>query len=489
MNGVDKVGDNNLVNQNYSKVSGKENSKKEQVVLKIKKESSELFENELINKNSKRISSKHTKKNTHVRSGSNNKSVSKIFNEVLKNNLLSLQQQAKHKDSKLIELIFSSKMKEMHQKGTDAILISKRDHSSLQQSYFLLKSGEIVLKPKKSEEDSKLASGGMKEVYKLHNSENKLSQVLGVVKPEAKKHVNVNFLIQMQKLFKDNHNISVGYHIQWKSKSGEIQDGFVSSYMSGPDVGELIDSVDLPNDVRIDAMLQAVRALKVIHAKKVCHFDIKPENFLVNYTPKDPGDPSQGAILEVKLSDFDTAKEFKSDRDMKYFSGTPGYIEPQFGEDRLVLGLANGISVDVYSLGETFKVIWNARPESKNDSVSEVSEKAKSGEGEWNLWSYEEEESSDDEVEEPAKSKSDDWGDWSDAEGEVEEKVGDKSDQGPNIIKPWNERVLPSPEPEKNTVEHLFWSMTHPHRDKRCSLDEVEAQLLTIHSQLKPNTL
>ena len=76
-----------------------------------------------------------------------------------------------------------------------------------------------------------------------------------------------------------------------------------------------------------------------MHAAKIYHRDLKPQNILVF---------QGGAIL--KLADFGTAKEIgETDEELKTFTGTPGFMAPE------VTKLQNKYDgkADVFSIGVT----------------------------------------------------------------------------------------------------------------------------------------
>ena len=66
--------------------------------------------------------------------------------------------------------------------------------------------------------------------------------------------------------------------------------------------------------------IQICSAIEYMHAAKIYHRDLKPQNILVF---------KAGSLL--KLADFGTAKYMGNDKeeDMKTFTGTPGFMAPE----------------------------------------------------------------------------------------------------------------------------------------------------------------
>ncbi|MFO1464079.1 MAG: sigma 54-interacting transcriptional regulator [bacterium] len=82
-----------------------------------------------------------------------------------------------------------------------------------------------------------------------------------------------------------------------------------------------------------ELFLQALRALEYLHTHRIPHFDLKPENLLLNLGK------------EVKIIDFGMA----GFRPRGQLAGTPAYMAPE-----IVLGNAPDTRADLYSLGVTF---------------------------------------------------------------------------------------------------------------------------------------
>lgn len=84
--------------------------------------------------------------------------------------------------------------------------------------------------------------------------------------------------------------------------------------------------------------LQFCSAVQYLHAAKIYHRDLKPQNILVF------------SDQELKLADFGTAKEMSAEDELKTFTGTPGYLAPEVTRE----GNVYTGKVDIYSIGVIF---------------------------------------------------------------------------------------------------------------------------------------
>ena len=122
----------------------------------------------------------------------------------------------------------------------------------------------------------------------------------------------------------------------------------VMEFLRGDDLRTLIKSNrtgDLHN--RLNIAIQIARALEYIHAHKIIHRDIKPDNIQVT---------TNGV---VKLMDFGIAKAEDTQLTRPGFTlGTPYYMAPEQVRGQLITGL-----VDIYAFGVLlFELLTGVRP-------------------------------------------------------------------------------------------------------------------------------
>lgn len=99
--------------------------------------------------------------------------------------------------------------------------------------------------------------------------------------------------------------------------------------------------------------VQIIKALKYLHAEKICHRDLKPENFLMN----------SKSTLQLKLIDFGLSycwknnmrEELKEEKKNKLI-GTSYYIAPE------VLKLDYDEKCDIWSAGVILYILVTAAP-------------------------------------------------------------------------------------------------------------------------------
>ena len=91
-------------------------------------------------------------------------------------------------------------------------------------------------------------------------------------------------------------------------------------------------------------MKAALEAIKYLHDNKICHRDIKPDNFLVLGEEEDE---------PVQLADLGFAKLFENQDDLcQEYLGTLNYAAPE-----LINGTPYGMSVDIWALGVTMYLL------------------------------------------------------------------------------------------------------------------------------------
>lgn len=113
----------------------------------------------------------------------------------------------------------------------------------------------------------------------------------------------------------------------------ETQPYLILEYIEGPTLAELIQrGKKLPLDLCLFIAKEIARAVAAVHAHKVLHNDIKPQNIFLSFN---------GA---VKLGDLGLAREFTEANPL--LAGTPAYMSPEY-----ILGRDTREASDLFSFG------------------------------------------------------------------------------------------------------------------------------------------
>ncbi|NXE57683.1 DAPK2 kinase, partial [Casuarius casuarius] len=89
--------------------------------------------------------------------------------------------------------------------------------------------------------------------------------------------------------------------------------------------GELFDFIAekeaLSEEAAIEFLAQILRGVQYMHARRIAHFDLKPENIML--LEKDVPKP------QIKIIDFGLAQKLEDGVTFKSLCGTPQYIAPE----------------------------------------------------------------------------------------------------------------------------------------------------------------
>ena len=83
-----------------------------------------------------------------------------------------------------------------------------------------------------------------------------------------------------------------------------------------------------------------VEGVAYIHSMKIVHFDLKPDNILLNVD-------NQGYITDLRISDFGLSRSFNEFNSNTDFDGTLSYMSPEMFEKNQVFNE----KIDSWSLG------------------------------------------------------------------------------------------------------------------------------------------
>ncbi|XP_051863795.1 mitogen-activated protein kinase kinase kinase 7-like isoform X2 [Drosophila albomicans] len=101
----------------------------------------------------------------------------------------------------------------------------------------------------------------------------------------------------------------------------------------------------IPNDLKIEWMLQCAEGMEYLHSKKTFHRDLKTKNLLLF-----------DQYRTLKICDFGTVKEITTTNTNN--TGTAGYMAPEVGEGKIYTQMC-----DVYSFGIVFwEVLARKKP-------------------------------------------------------------------------------------------------------------------------------
>ncbi len=210
---------------------------------------------------------------------------------------------------------------------------------------------------------SRIAQGGMAEVYEAINLDNKKScAVKFLLEPLTKDEVNINRFMREAKIAVRlaHPNIIKVY----ESGVFESRPYIVFELIKGQTLGEKLKlNSKLPLADICDMMLQMCDVLNYIHLRGIIHRDIKPDNIYCLF---------DGTI---KLGDFGIALDLTNKtKEDTALVGSVHYLAPEICEGNNVTKLA-----DIYSLGITFfELVTRRLPFLNNNpldvAVSQVNE-------------------------------------------------------------------------------------------------------------------
>jgi calcium-dependent protein kinase len=145
-------------------------------------------------------------------------------------------------------------------------------------------------------------------------------------------------IVKVYEIFEDNKYL---YIVMELLKGGEVFSMLLKEETLKPEIVACI-------------IRQTLQAVAYLHAKKICHRDIKPHNLLLE---------SKEGKTFIKLCDFGTAKLFNKDKYFKDIMGTPYFMAPE-----VIKGSPYNYKVDIWSIGiMTFLLITGRLPFKKNE--------------------------------------------------------------------------------------------------------------------------
>ncbi|KAG7376398.1 hypothetical protein PHYPSEUDO_013638 [Phytophthora pseudosyringae] len=127
----------------------------------------------------------------------------------------------------------------------------------------------------------------------------------------------------------------------------------VTEYAQGELFQVLEDEHSLPEEEIRKIAIQLIQALHVLHANRIIHRDMKPQNILI------------GSRQQIKLCDFGFARAIAHDSSLlRSIKGTPLYMAPELVQER-----PYNYTVDLWSLGVILYELAVGRPPFYTDRI------------------------------------------------------------------------------------------------------------------------
>ena len=188
-----------------------------------------------------------------------------------------------------------------------------------------------------------LGSGSESIVYKVLIKKIKINVAMKIftTKNKEKSIININEIKITKKL---KHNNIINYYFSTELKKNELY-CIITDYAKYGNLKEFHDKL-LDNNYLSESLLcfftyQILNGLKYIHLRKICHFDLKPHNIVID------------EYLNIKIIDFSVSLDYSNINTNQIqlpFRGTPFYMAPEVIK-RKIINLKDINKVDLYSLG------------------------------------------------------------------------------------------------------------------------------------------
>lgn len=198
-----------------------------------------------------------------------------------------------------------------------------------------------------------IGAGSESFVYKTLIKKNKRLITSKMIKREKGEKINLNEYKISKKL--KNSNI-INIYTTFNLKDDEL-DCIMMEYAKYGNLRDFKTKI-LRNKILSESLLcfityQILKGLKYINLCKIAHFDIKPENIVVD------------ELLNFKIIDFSVSLDY-SNKDSKKiklpYRGTKYYIPPEVDEKKII-NIKDLNKIDLYSLGVTlYKLAFDDYP-------------------------------------------------------------------------------------------------------------------------------
>jgi serine/threonine protein kinase len=217
---------------------------------------------------------------------------------------------------------------------------SKEELKNISNIYNLIKENSINLL-EKIEKLEYLGSGGESNVYKMKPKKSKQTYLFKLIISQNRKNKNKNELKSVSKL-KHSNIINFISYIPFKKSN---IDSILMEYCLLGDLRKFLynqlNRCCFSESFLCYITLSVLKGLKYIQINKIVHYDIKPENIVIDEQ------------LNIKIIDFSESvnyKEINSEKIKLKYCGTGFYMAPEVIKEK-VIDLKDINKIDLYSLG------------------------------------------------------------------------------------------------------------------------------------------
>ena len=194
----------------------------------------------------------------------------------------------------------------------------------------------------------RIASGGMGEVYKLHDQQLNRVVAAKVVRADRHEAVSLNDFLNEARtlaLFQDRRIVQIH-----EFRPDATPPVLIMEYVDGFELGRIGPSLEYPQRARI--LKEVCEAIHHAHQLGLQHRDLKPSNIMLD------------AQLRPKILDFGLSA---SDPARGHFRGTPRYFAPE----QLDASMAIDARTDVYAIGAVlYELLCGAPPFDGRDEAA-----------------------------------------------------------------------------------------------------------------------
>ncbi len=203
--------------------------------------------------------------------------------------------------------------------------------------------------------ESRIATGGMGEVYRAQHVELEQPLALKIMRNEFSNDAEFAQRFKREAI----SSTRIGHeHIVSVIDFGKTDDGrlfSVMEFLEGDTLSALIkENGVLPEWRARKIAAQAADALAAAHAQGIIHRDLKPDNVMIL---QKPGRPDFVKVLDFGVAKMSDSAKSSGDTSMGYIVGTPQYMSPEQSAGLVVDG-----RTDIYSLGLILYEMLNGRP-------------------------------------------------------------------------------------------------------------------------------